>query len=233
MAKQRSPNYPAIGLKEAVSRAERLYGIERQATVSEIDAVQAIGYSGMSGPSRTVLSALRKYGLVDDVAGGVRISPLTMAVMFPQGDSERSQALREAALKPELFKELWDQYSVGGSDNAIRSYLIRRGFSPDGANRVTRAFRDTVEFANLADTPYNPPESLDASDLADTMVTTTPATRRAASSPAPETVFMWRLGDRTAELRTSDGRLTRADITNLRDLLNIAERTASDDAESA
>src|SRR5260370_11643784 len=157
MAKLRSPNYPAISLRESYQRTKLLWTKERRTPVPPDVAAKAIGYSGLSGPSRTLLAAAKKYGLIDSDEDTVKVSELTVRIAHSANDDETIVALREAGLKPELFSQLYAQYRHA-SDDAIRSYLIAKlNFSDAGARQVLKAYRDTLAFARLDDTEYNPP----------------------------------------------------------------------------
>src|SRR5438067_12212354 len=126
MAKSRSPDYPAIGLNEAIARARRVYdsGIY-QAPVSKEVFAQQMGYKGLNGGSLPVLSALAKYGLIEGRGNDTRVSPLAVSIIaHREGTPERARAIREAAGKPELFVELDQRYPGGVArtpDQAIRS----------------------------------------------------------------------------------------------------------------
>lgn len=156
MAKMRSPNYPAMGLGEAIQRVKALWAKEKRTAVSYDVAVMAIGYSGLSGPSRTALAAIKKYGLVDSDDRMVRVSDLALQIIHPASENAALNAVQEAALRPELFHQLYETHAHA-SDDALRSYLINKlDFSESGARQVIKAFRDTMEVAKLDQTQYNP-----------------------------------------------------------------------------
>lgn len=150
MAKQRSPNYPAISLREAVETVQAIHDKEKKTQVSGEVMAKAMGYGGLSGPARAKISALKKYGLVEgDERRGIRVSDLAMRVLFAPNGVEALIPLREAALRPELFKMLYSSFR-DGSDEAMRAHLITKlDFSPLGAKQVIAAFRDTYSFAGL------------------------------------------------------------------------------------
>src|SRR5438874_13773328 len=119
MAKMRSPNYPAIGLSEAIKAIQQLWDREKRTPVG-IDVVgKAMGYNSVSGPVRTKVAALRKYGLLDQLGGNYKISDLGMQILhsIPESD-ERRQAITIAALRPEAFKEIYDTHTHA-SDEAL------------------------------------------------------------------------------------------------------------------
>jgi hypothetical protein len=154
MAKMRSPNYPAVGLSKAVEWTHKLWDKEKKTAVSAFDAALAIGYRGLSGPSRTALAAMKKFGLLDEEKSGLRVSNLALRIIHPAGEEDHLQALREAATKPELFRQLLQSHSQASND-ALRSHLITRmNFSETGAKALIEALRDTITIASLDDPEY-------------------------------------------------------------------------------
>jgi hypothetical protein len=167
MAKMRSPNYPAVGLSESLERVRRLWTNEKRTPVDYEVAAMAIGYSGVSGPSRSMLASMKKYGLVDSDDKTVRVSDLALQILHPANHEERIAALQLAALSPDLFRQLFETLK-DASDGALKSHLITRlGFSEVGANQVIKAYRDTVVVAKLdqpLDYPRDGEVGMDPSD---------------------------------------------------------------------
>jgi hypothetical protein len=160
MAKSRSPDYPAIGLREAIERARRVYesGVYQSPVSKEVFA-QQMGYKGLSGASLPVLSALSKYGLIEGRGNDTRVSSLAVSIIAHEpGAAERANAIREAASKPELFAELDSRY-VGGvgrtPDQVIRGYLLTRGFIPPAADAAIRSYRETKALAEAEPVAHN------------------------------------------------------------------------------
>jgi hypothetical protein len=151
--RQRSPNYPAISLREAVERVGKLYAADKKAGSPVDAALIHMGFSGRNGKAMTVLSALRKFGLVEDAGG--RIAPTQRAIeilVLPEGDDRRTVALHDSALSPEIFRELYEQYRESGipSDATLRSELIAyKGFNPNAVGDFVADFRDSLDFAGL------------------------------------------------------------------------------------
>jgi hypothetical protein len=182
----RSPNYPAVGLDEAVNLAQSVWGREKRSYAPPGAIVQAWGYSGMSGNARTKIAAMRKYGLLEENDNGdLRLSDLAVHVLHNPPDSpERLTALREAALRPELFSELQQTYP-DASNETLRSYLItKKGFSDTGAESCIEAFRGTQEAAKLG--------AMEATAIAispQTLPLTPPGSQQPPLGTRPEDVF--------------------------------------------
>jgi biotin operon repressor len=168
MAKQRSPNYPAMSLRDAVEAVRQIYDKEKKTSVSGEVIAKDLGYSGLSGPSRVKIAALKKYGLVDgDERKGLRVSDLSVRILYPSNADDQVSSLQEAALKPELFQTLYDSFR-DGSDEAMRSHLINRmDFAPMGARQVIASFRDTYAFAGLNQKAYTDFDTSDKSEAED------------------------------------------------------------------
>ncbi len=234
MAKLRSPNYPAISLRESYQRTKLLWTKERRTPVPPDVAAKAIGYSGLSGPSRTLLAAAKKYGLIDSDEDTVKVSELTVRIAHSANDDETIVALREAALKPELFSQLYAQYRHA-SDDAIRSYLIAKlNFSDAGARQVLKAYRDTLAFARLDNPEYNPPndsEEVSVESAQNNTVSTrnigstvpSASSLSSNSSIATTQTFSWPLSpDVKAEVKITGGELKPEYFDALRKYLDLA-----------
>lgn len=148
MGHQRSPRYPAVSLSDAIQAVRSLWGKEKRTAVQAEVLAKALGYSSLSGGARTKIASMRQYGLLEKHAGGLRLSDLGMKIIHNQeGSEEQSKALREAAVSPELFKELYESHA-DGSEDAIKSFLIlKKGFSDSGARLAAAAYRDTLSLA--------------------------------------------------------------------------------------
>jgi hypothetical protein len=222
MAKMRSPNYPAASLGQAIESARALWMKEKRTIVAPLVAVKAMGYGSMNGPARSRISALRKYGLLDETDEGVRLSELAMFLLHNPPDSiEYRSAIQAAAMKPDLFRELWESHPHA-SDDALKSHLlVKRGFSDLGAKQVIQAFRDTVSIAKLEEGGYShPPVGAKAM----------PATLSVeAARPVPEPgrrmhVFSWPLAkDVDAEVRVTGPEIKAAHLERLRQYLELAK----------
>jgi hypothetical protein len=168
MAKVRSPSYPAIGLKEAIEKAGAVYKNDYQNQVPRAVAAAHMGYQSLNGKSLGVLSALLKFGLLEGRGDQTRVSDLALRIIaHPAGDPERSAAIIEAASKPELFAELNKRYPAGGgSDAAIRSYLLTQKFIPVAADSALRSYRETKALVAAETEGYTAPDTETVMDSA-------------------------------------------------------------------
>lgn len=235
----RSPAYPAVGLSEAESLIRKVHDSEHRSPMSEEGAARAMGYAGLNGKTRVLLSALKKYGLLDESPGGdLRVSDLAMRILFPEPESERIDALREAALRIDLFRDLTRTH-LDASDENLRSTLMRRSFTEAGAQQAIASFRDTVKVANLRESRYDADEGKDKDNLTPLVDEKTKAQadedkrlaaekrrREAESSPT----YVWPLPQgREVEIRVTDGGLSKGDLSFLRRYLEVVEDTLAVD----
>jgi hypothetical protein len=188
--RQRSPNYPAIGLRGAVEKVKLLFEADRRAGAPVDAALKHMGFSTKHGQALAVLSALKKFGLVEESSG--RIVPTSRAVdllTFPDIDARKIRAVRDAALSPEIYRELYEQYKSTGipSEETLRAELIAdKHFNPNAVEGFIRDFKDTLVFAGI----MNPGElSLspeDATEMVDSVQASAQTTAVPASKPVPQ-----------------------------------------------
>jgi hypothetical protein len=169
--RERSPNYPTIGLPEAIKKIKAIYQQERRSSMPSEVAVKHLGYTSLNGHARSVLSALKKYGLLisDRGQGQVRVSDDAVTIcVYQEGAPERSEAIKRVAQKPEIFREILKEFPDGlGSEANLRAKLItRRGFTEAAANTFIRALKETVQLADSGIMRNNDPEvTLDSEPL--------------------------------------------------------------------
>jgi hypothetical protein len=157
MAKDRSPNYPAYDLASAVDFVRRIYKAEGKSSALPKVMVGALGYAGLSGSARQKLASMRQYGLLEDAPDDkVRLSPraVHLANLTP-ADADFSGVAREALLTPPLFREFQDKYPEASDRNLELDLITAKHFQPDGARRVIKSYRDSVEFAKAGARGYN------------------------------------------------------------------------------
>ena len=157
MARIRSPNYPQISLPEASRRVEEIRAKEGRNAASREVLAKLLGFGGLNGASMGVLSAISKYGLLEDAGDKeLRVSDLTDSILFPHNSEEKTAALQKAANSPALFAEInekWPDRPPG--DENLRAYLMRRGFSQKALDNVVACYRETMELVTPKSTGYD------------------------------------------------------------------------------
>jgi hypothetical protein len=104
-----------------------------------------------------VLSAISKYGLLEDAGDKeLKVSDLADAILYPHEADERARSLVDAANRPTLFAEInekWPDHPP--SDENLRSYLMRRGFSQGALDNVIACYRETMELVTARRDGYD------------------------------------------------------------------------------
>ncbi len=149
----RSPNYPSMGLREAVTQTEALYKGGAMAPLIKISALKLLGYEKLHGEAGRVLSALKSFGLVEETNDRIKLSQRGIDIAARLvSDARRLAALREAALAPQIYNELITEYK--GSlplDAALKSELIAaKHFNPNAVGGFLEDFRDTLEYSGIS-----------------------------------------------------------------------------------
>ncbi len=149
--KQRSPNYPAIGLEKALERAQTLQGHARHHFTPVFAAHDLWKYKRGAGDQ--MVAALKQFGLLE-VQGEkerreVRLTDMARRILGNAPD--RDNLLKIAALKPDLHKEIWDKYEGAlPADSIIKNYLVwERNFNTNFVDGFIAQFRGTVAFAKI------------------------------------------------------------------------------------
>src|SRR5580658_9748517 len=105
--RQRSPNYPTVGLREAVDRAKRFVSANGKAAAMPAIAAKLIGFATAHGQAYSALSALKKFGLLEEKDGRVAPTQRGMEIAsLPESDPRRLKAIRDAAVSPSIYSEL-------------------------------------------------------------------------------------------------------------------------------
>jgi hypothetical protein len=158
MARVRSPNYPSISLPDAIERARKVYEREHTHKAAPEVIAKALGYVSLNGTSLGVMSALKKYGLLEEVGKDWKISSDALTILVdPPTSPDRAVAIRRAAQAPQLFAALLEEYGEQPpSDENLRAYLLKKGFSLGAVDNPIRSYRETLEFVSRLPDAYNP-----------------------------------------------------------------------------
>jgi hypothetical protein len=151
----RSPGYPAISLSEAIEKAKIIWDQEKKhpAPLSALETHW--GFKVGSGAVGRFVSALGKYGLLEDDGSGTnKTYKLTEAaleiLLAPQGSPEKAARIKEAALSPAIFREISEHYNGElPSDANLESYLLlKKKFNPGVVKNFIQTLRETLDFAS-------------------------------------------------------------------------------------
>jgi hypothetical protein len=156
--KTRSPNYPSIGLGDAIDALRPVYAKERRAKFPRTSLATHLGYTSLNGRALAKIGALRAYGLIDGREDALTISPVAIALLeAPEGSVDRSNAYYVAFRTPTLFQRIEDEH--GGeppSPETLRWWLTQQGFIGEAADRAMRSYLDSRELVNSITGAYKP-----------------------------------------------------------------------------
>ncbi len=219
----RSPNYPAISLEDAITKVRVVYEHERRNYTARAVILRHLGYKELrGGTGGRVLSALRQYGLLEEKDDQYRVSDLANRLLHLSADApERAAALKESAVKPQIFRELLANYPDGLPSNAtLQNYLItKKNFNPDSVGAFVRVFRATIELAKPTPGPYNAGEGHGEEEGEGMMAEGAESGRpdpRGAAAPPPMAFLLSAPRNVRAELRLTGRDLRREDIQRLK-----------------
>lgn len=154
---KRSPKFPFIDLETAINRARVFYNNERRQSAAVPIAVDHWGYKPKTSGGLQTIGALKGYGLLEDEgskdARRVKLTQRALQILLDEREdsSERRKIIKEAALSPALFKELWEKWKDGlPSEGNMRHFLIfDKDFNENTAGDFIRVFTNTVRYAGL------------------------------------------------------------------------------------
>ncbi len=157
--RERSPGYPSISLGPAVEKAKDLYRVEKAYLAPINTIIQHWGYSPNSGAGLVIVAALLKYGLLEDEGSGparkAKITEFAQRIIRDTREEspEREQLLREAALRPEIHRKLWDRFggSLPSDSNLHHTLIFEYHFTDNGATEFIKQFKETIAFAQLGE----------------------------------------------------------------------------------
>jgi hypothetical protein len=135
-------------MAQAIDRISMIYEKEHTHTIPAEAAAEAMNYTSLNGTSKSILSALRKYGLLNSGSDGYKVSDDAITILeLPADDPQRVAAIHRAALRPSVFKLLHDKYGTSlPSDGTLRHFLVQNNYQSDGANQVIRFYKETLDF---------------------------------------------------------------------------------------
>ncbi len=153
----RSPNYPSLPLEKSLGLVEALSKDHNRYLVPLEVAGKCWDISAKSSYMAQHIAALAAYGLIDSEgekdSKKIKVSDLAFKILMDKRpDSEEREALiKEAALKPNIFKKIYETYSTIFPANASLDYELKTqyGFNPASVTDFIDIFKQTFEFAKV------------------------------------------------------------------------------------
>ena len=98
MARIRSPNYPALSLPDAIERVRDVHKLQQTTPEPRAVVIRHMGYNSVNGRALKALSALLKYGLLEEAGkDGLRVSGRALSILFPDPAAPEAKAAAIAA----------------------------------------------------------------------------------------------------------------------------------------
>ena len=145
----RSPSYPSMSLLAAIEAVGKIEAQYRSSPVDRENGAKIIGYSSLSGPANKALAALASFGLVERAGKGMmRVTIRARQILHAKDEIERRAALMEAAMEPELFRDIRERFPdiPIPPESGVKTFLNREGFNSSAVGPAARAFLDTMRF---------------------------------------------------------------------------------------
>ncbi len=148
---ERSTSYPSMNVEEAFARLVQLKdsmglnGNYKRETVAK-----GIGYNTITGTSARSVAALVHYGLLIRDKDTYSISSNGRKYLVPENDSDKTAAIREAALRPKLFEQIYNEFNGQVLPKLIGNILTNKyGVQEKVASTVVKLFETSMAYANL------------------------------------------------------------------------------------
>ena len=156
--KERSPTFPFISLERALERAKQFYAEERRGIAPFTRAVMHWGYSDSSSGGLQTVSALKSYGLLNEMGGSgkqrqLQLSELALHILLDsRSDStDRDRYIQVAAVSPTIAAEVhqkWPGRLPG--DSTINHFLVlEKRFGEASAASAIQILKENQTFAKL------------------------------------------------------------------------------------
>lgn len=147
----RSAAYPAIGLEDAFNRLLKVPDrIGVNGPFNRETVATGIGYTSLNGASARAVAALVHYGLLRREKDYYYVSDLGKNWLLPTDEHIRPKLIKEAAITPKLFANLYSEYSGQALPRLLNNRLVAQyGIQPKVADEVVTLFREALSYAGL------------------------------------------------------------------------------------
>ena len=146
MSRSKSPKYPNFGLSAAIDAVRKVFEADRTTPLPREVIAKHLGYTGISGASDAKIATIVQYGLLERTGKAeMRVSQLAVDILLPENEEQKQSAINRAALKPPLFSEVWNHFEKRvPSEDALRTYLLRRDFHSRAIDPIMKSFAPTM-----------------------------------------------------------------------------------------
>jgi hypothetical protein len=160
--RDRSPQFPYIGLAKAVERIEKIFEKAKRYDVRVADIASDWKLSPKSSSTDRNVAALIAYGLVEESGSRegkkIKVSENGWRILADTRPGAKDKLLAEAALKPPIIAEYARHWEEGRPDeaHALSQLKFEGGFTEEGAAQFLRVFDETIRFTKGVITDKKP-----------------------------------------------------------------------------
>lgn len=158
--KIRSPNYPRRSLPEVITRLKTYAEAINLEEVSEEQIAKRIGYSGLSGAAIPYVSALKKFGLMDQTANGsfrFKDDVFNLIELTPDKYEEKQYQIliEKIAFTPDVFSELRNYFGKNFPDKIeLANFLKMKNFVEKSIPKVIDSYEQTFNLVASVNEEY-------------------------------------------------------------------------------
>jgi hypothetical protein len=142
-------NYPRIDLYYSLEKTKQLAKQIGNRVLPEIEIAKQMGYKELTGRAIAVVSALKKYRLLEKQGNGFAISQLAKKIFDPKTSIEmRHKSVQEAAFSPVIFARLYEKFQKRlPSAHELDEFLEAQNIIAPTRKRIITNYQKTFEFA--------------------------------------------------------------------------------------
>lgn len=158
-SKKRSPNFPCIDLEKALELTEKIYTVDKRAPIPVNLLITRWGLPKYNSYVRQLIAALTYYGLLESMGKGEnrRVGVSERGYRILEKAPDRAKLLRDSALEPRLFNEVWQHYKKKGlpSNDVLERDLVWQNsfantrFTKNGARSFINNLKSSINFAKI------------------------------------------------------------------------------------
>ncbi|MCI0557696.1 MAG: hypothetical protein MN733_04320 [Nitrososphaera sp.] len=227
---RRSPSYPILSLEDAIAQIRVIYEERRLPGRPDV-ILKHLNLTAESGSANRILSALRQYELLEDRPGGVlHVSDAAFKIIaLSDGNPERAQAIRDAALKPVIVREVLKAYPDGlPFETNLHDFLVNdKAFNPDAVSFFSKVLPANLAFAHIREWAHPAVDDTKGESVLSVgaAVATGSQTRAAIAEPPAEisTPYTYPLSKNCMGIVRFRGQPTIADIERLIQFLTLSK----------
>lgn len=147
----RSTSYPSLTLEDALARLTAMKeAIGVNGKFNRETILTAIGYASLSGASARAVASLVHYGLLVREKDLYALSELGQQYLMPLREGEDKKAIELAAIKPKLFKRVYEDYQGQVLPKQLHNILtIKYSIQTKVAPLVVKTIESSFKFAGI------------------------------------------------------------------------------------